>query len=53
MALSSVGTIKQSEAYVGDRLGMYMFLIRSNVYVFVFVIAALLFGITNIIVGYI
>lgn len=51
MALSSVGTIKQSEAYVGDRLGMYMFLIRSNVYVFVFVIAALLFGITNIIVG--
>ncbi len=51
VALSSVGTIKQSEAYVGDRLGMYMFLIQSNVYVFVFVIAALLFGITNIIVG--
>ena len=26
VALSSVGTIKQSEAYVGDRLGMYMYL---------------------------
>ena len=51
VASSSVGTIKQSEAYVGDRLGMYMFLIQSNVYVFVFVIAALLFGIASIVVG--
>ena len=51
VAASSIRTVKQSEIYVGDRLGMYMYLIRSNIYVFIFAIAALIFGIISIVIG--
>lgn len=44
-------SIKQSQIYTGDRLGMYMFLIRKNLYVGIFAIAALLLGVISIAVG--
>ncbi len=48
---SALRSLKQSQVYVGDRLGMYMILIRKNLYVAIFAIATLLMGIVAIAVG--
>ena len=49
MALKS---IQKSKLYMGDTLGVYMFLIRKNLHVAVFAVVALLLGIVSLVIGF-
>ena len=48
---SSTELVKQASFYVGDRIGMHVFLIKRNMHIFIFTVAVALLGVISIIVG--
>ena len=49
---TALKSIQKSKLYMGDTLGVYMFLIRKNLHVAVFAVVALLLGIVSLVIGF-